>query len=869
MTHAPDQPAPDPQQPDSPVAPAAALNPGDTLGPYKILRQLGANEASVVWRGQDTSSGKEVVIRQLIPGSPAARERSFLERCQREVSKQQALAGKVRRVVLLKELADDPRGAFVITDYISGASVEQLLDSRPDPFDLVRGLRIIHATAKVLEQVHAHDLIHGGLRPSNIILRLSGGVQVCDVGVTGLIADQEALSPASARYMAPELFHGVAGDATSDIYSLGMVAYEMLAGRGAFEQAFSAILTDPRSSAMRWMKWHTNARVQPPPLHELNPRIPVRLGELVSRMMAKDRSKRIASADQLLAAIQRHFGNKTIDQAEVSPDAFTPSGPQVAATGPGDTAVLPPQSKAPKIIAIAALIVVVLTAGIWMTVSTIKSQSLAQSRALSSDALNDADRAYTAGRFNEAIAIYETQAQSWPERTDPLGQHGTAGALLAKAQIDLTSGDYEQALGRLGELDSLPEAGPADRQAVKSLTDEVQRRQAFQESAVTILEHLDADRFAQARAMIQEVSRTGLTDQEMQTLLDFQVQIDAQLETQQVDDALAEADHLADDGNFSGAINHLNGITNRIQSPRIDDRLKTLQLSQDFKAAVEQGESAERAGNLDSAVSFFEQALAINEDKELSTQVLVLQSRAAVERGRGMADAGDSAGAKEAFTTALGYDPDNAEARGWLARMNVTIEKRSLVQAARRAEASGDLMQAAGHYRGALKHGPDEELEADLRRVLAGAALARAERLLAVGQIDRAGTELLKAKNLAPDSPAVAEALDRHDRHARYRELLTRGDGFAEQGRFAQAKQAYRQARDVMDTQQINQRLDNTEFNHLIAQARGYIDNEQWASALGILDTAAKLRITDELKDLRQQVHLGLKQSTGARDDQG
>ena len=850
--------------------PDAALKPGDMLGPYKILRQLGASRTSVLWRARDTATGKDVVVRQLIPGSPAARQRSFLERCEREVRKQQALAGKVRRVVLLKELTDDPRGAFVITDFVSGASVEQLLSSRPDPFDLVRGLRIVHATAKVLDQIHTNGLIHGGLRPSNVILRLSGGVQVCDIGITALIADQEALSPASARYMAPELFHGVAGDATSDIYSLGMVAYEMLAGRGAFEQAFSAVLGDPRSAAMCWMKWHTNARALPPPLHELNPRIPVRLGDLVSRMMAKDRSKRIASAGQLLDAIQRHFGNKAIDQAEVSPDAFTPSGPQVAATGPGDTAELPSRNKTPKIIAIAAAIALTLTAGIWITVSTVKSQALAQRRALSSDALEDADHAYSAGKFSEALALYQAQASAWPKADDPLGMHGRAGSLLAGAQTQLAAGDYEKALASLRELDRLGEAGPADRQAVKTLTDEVKRRQSFDKSVATIREHLDAGRFAQARAMVQDTRRTGLTEQETQTLLDLQVQIDARLETQQVDEAIAQADRLAETGDFSAAINHLTGIQNRVKSPRIDDRIKSLKLSEDFKQALERGESDQRAGNLDSAVGFFEQALALREDPDLSARVLKLKSQAAVQRGRDMAEAGDSEGAKEAFTTALGYDPANTEARGWLARMNVTIEKRSQVEAGRRAEASGDLLQAAGHYRGALEHGPDAELEADLRRVEAGAALARAEQLLAAGWIDRAGVELAKAKSLAPDSAAVDEAIKRHDQHARYRDLLTRGDGFAERGRFAQAKQAYRQARDIMDTDQINQRLDDTEFNHLIAQARGYIDNHQWTSARGILNTAAKLRITDELNELRQRVSAGLKNSAGGHhDDQG
>jgi tetratricopeptide (TPR) repeat protein len=201
--------------------------------------------------------------------------------------------------------------------------------------------------------------------------------------------------------------------------------------------------------------------------------------------------------------------------------------------------------------------------------------------------------------------------------------------------------------------------------------------------------------------------------------------------------------------------------------------------------------------------------------------------------------------------------------------MNVTIEKQSQVDSARRAEAIGDLVQAAGHYRGALKHGPDEELLADLRRVEAGIALAQAEQLLASGQIDKAGSELAKAKKLAPDNPAIDEAIKRHEQHTRYRDFVSTGDAFAEKGRFAQATRAYRQARDVMSTDQIKQRLDDTEFNHLLAQARGYIANEQWTSARGILDTAAKLRITDELNQLRQQVHAQLQKPTGGDDEQG
>ena len=66
-----------------------------------------------------------------------------------------------------------------------------------------------------------------------------------------------------------------------------------------------------------------------------------------------------------------------------------------------------------------------------------------------------------------------------------------------------------------------------------------------------------------------------------------------------------------------------------------------------------------------------------------------------------------------------------------------------------------------------------------------------------------------------------------------------------------------------MKTEEVEQRLDDTEFNHLLAQARGYIDNEQWSSARGILSTAARIRVTDELTTLREQVAKGLAENGG------
>ena len=845
----------DANQPPQGQAPDAtpALNVGDSIGGYTIAELISADAASAVWRAQD-SEGKEHIVRQLIPGSPAATDRNFLSRCQKQVEKQQAIKGKAKRATMLDELIADPRGAFVVSSYIGGATVNQLLDSRPDPFDLVRALRIVHAVAKVLDTIHKNGLIHGGLRPGSIVLRMNGGVTVSDIGVTGLVAEQEALSPQAARYLAPELFHGVAGDAQSDIYSLGMIAYEMLAGRGAFEMAFNAVLSDPRGPAIRWMKWHTNARVSAPPLHEINPRVPVRLSDLVARMMAKDRTKRITSAEQLLMAIHRHFGSDAIDKAQVSPDAFTPSGAQISATGPGDTTELAPPSIWPRIITAAAIVAVVLAGVIWYAVGTMQDRAYRQLRNQSAESLEDADALYTAGSFDDALVIYEKQATDWPDPSDEFNLHGKAGAMLVKARIALQAGNLDEVQAQIEALDELGEAGPADRNAVKMLADEVARRRAFAASVETIEAQIQAGEYAQARTELEQARKAELTDDESQRLIDFQTRIDARLEADRVDQAIARAKELAGQGNIDQSISHLEDAQKALNNPRIDDLIDELTLRKDFVEAVKRGESAEESDKLPEAIRAFKEALAIREDGALSQRVSRLQSRVLVDQGKDRAEKGDQEGARQAFMSALSYDPGNAEARGWLTRMNVRIEKQSLLFEAMRAEAAGDLAQAAAHYRAALEHGDDPELEQTLRSLDVRIALNQAERFMVDGQLERAEALLLEAKELMPENPAVDDALTRYDRYARYEELVKTGDGHAENGRFAQAKQAYRRARDLFKTEEIAQRLDDTEFNHLMAQARGYIDTHQWASANSILDTAARIRVTDELTRLREQV---------------
>src|SRR5439155_314842 len=120
------------------------------------------------------------------------------------------------------------------------------------PMDQKQVLGIVGATALALEAIHKEGVVHRDLKPSNILLPRAGGLKVVDFGIAGLVGAQEALSVGTVRYMAPELFAEGGLDGRADIYSLGIIAYEMLAGREKFNEAFRVVIRDQRNQAMRW-----------------------------------------------------------------------------------------------------------------------------------------------------------------------------------------------------------------------------------------------------------------------------------------------------------------------------------------------------------------------------------------------------------------------------------------------------------------------------------------------------------------------------------------------------------------------------------------------------------------------------------------
>jgi serine/threonine-protein kinase len=204
---------------------------------------------------------------------------------------QRASALNHPHIAAVYDVREEKGETFLVFEYVEGVTLRQRLK---EPVSLEEALRIVTQCAEALEAAHAKGIAHHDIKPENIMLTTSGAVKVLDFGVAKgfSVPDQNAptqtFEPHSISrtpaYMAPEVLLEKEADGRADIFSLGVVLYEMLARRHPF-LAGSLMGTSSRI-----------LKEDPPPVTQLNPQIPPALGRVVERMLAKDPVRRYASA---------------------------------------------------------------------------------------------------------------------------------------------------------------------------------------------------------------------------------------------------------------------------------------------------------------------------------------------------------------------------------------------------------------------------------------------------------------------------------------------------------------------------------------------------------------------------------------------
>jgi serine/threonine protein kinase/peroxiredoxin len=216
------------------------LGPGRVIGPYRIEATLGAGAFGTVFRAHDGTLDRTVALKVLRPGSPVPPEALLTEA--------RAAAGLNHPNLCIIHAVDSSLGApIIVMEYVDGRSLAQMHDEQPLHQEVVAAL--VRQVAQGMAAAHAGGVVHGDLKPANILVTSGGTAKVMDFGMArrSRVAIHEAATvlwePArgggisgTPAYMAPEQARGDPPTAASDVFSLGLILYEMVTGRYAREE---------------------------------------------------------------------------------------------------------------------------------------------------------------------------------------------------------------------------------------------------------------------------------------------------------------------------------------------------------------------------------------------------------------------------------------------------------------------------------------------------------------------------------------------------------------------------------------------------------------------------------------------------------
>jgi hypothetical protein len=262
---------------------------GRMLGNYQIIEEIGRGGMAIVYRAVQPSLQRYVAIKVLPPQFTF--DTTFVQRFQREA----VAAGRLKHpnIVTIYDVGEQDGIYYIVMEYLEGVALAELIRQQ-GALPLQRVAHIAQQVASALDYAHSQGFIHRDIKPSNVIVGPGDHATLTDFGIVkaveGTTITRTGMMIGTPQYMSPEQIQGHEIDYRADIYSLGIVCYQMLTGRAPFGGETPAIL-------------HAHAYEPPPPIRSLRSDLPAEVETAIGKALAKEPGARYTSTMQLAQAL--------------------------------------------------------------------------------------------------------------------------------------------------------------------------------------------------------------------------------------------------------------------------------------------------------------------------------------------------------------------------------------------------------------------------------------------------------------------------------------------------------------------------------------------------------------------------------------